>query len=264
MIRFEQTFDAAALDYDSSRPLYPAALYTDLLCHVPLTVQSRVLEIGLGTGKASEQILRTGCSLTGLEPGNNLAALAAERLKGYANLSLLNCTLQDYAGEGAPFDLIYAATAFHWIEEEYGYCKVFKLLREGGSFARFAYHAGSDRSRPQLAQQIESLYQQYMRKGDKPSPPPKEFGREDAEALAAVALRYGFVEPRSFLYQMTKDFSAEEYLALLRTYPDHMALPEQKREGLFAGIANAIQQHGGTLTVFYTVDMELAQKPEKY
>ena len=63
---------------------------------------------------------------------------------------------------------------------------------------------------------------------------------------------------------MTKDFSAEEYLALLRTYPDHMALPEQDREGLFAGIANAIQQHGGTLTVFYTVDMELAQKPEKY
>ena len=217
MIRFEQTFDAAALDYDSSRPLYPAALYTDLLRHVPLTAQSCVLEIGLGTGKASEPILRTGCSLTGLEPGSNLAVLAAERLKGYANLSLLNCTLQDYAGEGAPFDLIYAATAFHWIPEEYGYRRVFKLLREGGSFARFAYHAGGDRSRPQLAQQIEGLYQQYMRKGDKPSPPPKEFGREDAEALAAVALRYGFVEPRSFLYQMTKDFSVEEYLALLRT-----------------------------------------------
>jgi hypothetical protein len=56
----------------------------------------------------------------------------------------------------------------------------------------------------------------------------------------------------------------EEYPALLRTYPDHMALPEQKREGLLTGIANAIQRHAGTLTVFYTVDMELVQKPEKY
>ena len=163
MIRFEQTFDAAALDYDSNRPPYPAALYADLLRHVPLTAQSRVLEIGLGTGKASEPILRTGCSLTGLEPGSNLEALAAERLKGYANLSLLNCTLQDYAGEGAPFDLIYAATAFHWIEEEYGYRRVFELLREGGSFARFAYHAGSDRSRPQLAQEI-ALYEKRNNK----------------------------------------------------------------------------------------------------
>ena len=263
MTSFEQTFDRAALDYDSSRPQYPAALYADLLHDVPLTAQSRVLEIGLGTGKASGPILQTGCSLTGLEPGGSLAALAAERLKGFPNLSLLNCTLQDYAGEGAPFDLIYAATAFHWLPEEYGYRRVLELLREGGSFARFAYHAGCDRSRPQLAKEIESLYQQYMRKGDKPSPPPKEFGRADAEALAGAALQYGFVKPRSFLYWMKKDFSAGEYLALLRTYPDHMALPERDREGLFAGIANAIQKYGGTLTVFYTVDMELAQKPAR-
>ena len=84
MIRFEQTFDAAALDYDSSRPLYPAALYTDLLRHVPLTAQSRVPEIGLGTGKASGPVLQTGCSLTGLEPGEQsggAGSRAAKRIR---------------------------------------------------------------------------------------------------------------------------------------------------------------------------------------
>ena len=48
MIRFEQTFDAAALDYDSSRPLYPAALYTDLLRHVPLTARVVILRFVYG------------------------------------------------------------------------------------------------------------------------------------------------------------------------------------------------------------------------
>ena len=81
MIRFEQTFDAAALDYDSSRPLYPAALYTDLLRHVPLTAQSRVLEIGLGTGKASGPALQMAVPFNRLKLGKTICdALAAERL----------------------------------------------------------------------------------------------------------------------------------------------------------------------------------------
>ena len=57
---------------------------------------------------------------------------------------------------------------------------------------------------------------------------------------------------------MTKDFSAEEYLALLRTYPDHMALPEQVAEGLFM-IATPSNNTAVLLTVFYTVDMELGK-----
>ena len=49
-------------------------------------------------------------------------------------------------------------------------------------------------------------------------------------------------------------------MGLLRTYPDHMSLEPQSREGLFHGIYDAIERHGGVMTVYYTVDLELARK----
>ena len=35
-------------------------------------------------------------------------------------------------------DLVYSASAFHWIPEEIGYSKVYEMLKPGGAFARFA------------------------------------------------------------------------------------------------------------------------------
>ena len=72
-------------------------------------------------------MLETGCSLTGLEPGGNLGDLAKKRLGGYENLDLRGLTLQDYDCPDNAFDLVYAATAFHWIPEEYGYRRVYDL-----------------------------------------------------------------------------------------------------------------------------------------
>ena len=49
-------------------------------------------------------------------------------------------------------------------------------------------------------------------------------------------------------------------MELLRTYPDHMKLEEEKREKLFTGIYEAIQRHGGVITVYYVMDLELGRK----
>ena len=97
---FERTFDNAAAEYDSVRPEYPQALYRDILRYQPLAGESQALEIGLGSGKASGPVLDTGCRLTGLEPGGNLAALARKRLGRYPNFTLLEQTLQDYSCPG--------------------------------------------------------------------------------------------------------------------------------------------------------------------
>ncbi|MBE6759023.1 MAG: class I SAM-dependent methyltransferase [Ruminococcaceae bacterium] len=253
---FERTFDNAAAAYDRARPEYPDELYRDLLRYRSMDERSRALEIGVGTGKASAPILATGCSLIGIEPGETLAAMAREKLGRHNNFSLLVQTLQESDFPPESFDLIYAATAFHWIPEEYGYPKVYELLRHGGVFARFAYHAAQDSSRPRLAEEIQELYDRLMPRTGKA----KGFGEADAQALAQTALRYGFADAEYHLYRFPRDFTAEGYMLLLSTYPDHMNLEAENRERLFRGIYDAIERHGGVITVNYIVDLELARK----
>lgn len=255
---FQRNFDREAGDYDAARPEYPRELYRDMFAYQPIDKNSRALEIGLGTGKASGPILDTGCSLTGLEPGGNLGALAKKRLERYDNLTLYELTLQDYSCPDNAFDLIYAATAFHWIPEEYGYKRVYGLLRPGGAFARFAYHAGPDRERRELTEEVYELYRRYM-DGGKGRYRPLTYS--DRDRLLAAPQKYGFIDTRLFLYEFTKDFTAGEYMGLLRTYPDHMALEPSDRQELFDGIYDAIERHGGVMTVYYTVDMELGRRP---
>lgn len=253
---FEKTFDNAAVDYDTSRPAYLNEIYEDIFACKPLTPHSRVLEIGLGTGKAARPFLDTHCRFVGIEPGRDLAALAKQKFRKYANFSLHIQTLQDYVCEDSSFDLIYAATVFHWIPEEYGYKRVYNLLKDGGVFARFAYHAGPDKGRAALSHELAELYQKYMPRRSRPA----EFCEADARKLAGKARAYGFSGVKWRLYHTTKDFTADEYMSLLRTYPDHMKLAASARKELFAGIFKAIENNGGIITVYYTMDLELAKK----
>ena len=87
-----------------------------------------------------------------------------------------------------------------------------------------------------------------------------EFGEEDAKKIADIAKGYGFSDIEYHLYQTTKDFTADEYIKLLQTYPDHMKLPEPQRNELFKGIHDAIVQNGGVITIYYVMDLELARK----
>jgi len=253
---FEKTFDNAVAEYEKTRPGYLPAIFEDIFRYQPVSADSSVLEIGMGTGMATRPFLETGCRFVGVEPGENLAELAMHKYRGYANFSMQTQSLQDYVCPDESFDLIYAATAFHWIPEEYGYRRVYELLKNGGAFARFRYYAGSDKGRPALTDEIQALYRECMQREK-----PREFGEADAKAVADIAKKYGFIDTRYMLYQKTKDFTADEYMSLLRTYPDHMKLPESQRSLLFDGIHHAIMRNGGVMTVYYTMDLELARKP---
>lgn len=201
-------------------------------------------------------MLEKDCHLIAIEPGENLARFTQDKYREYNKFSLFNQTLQEYVCPADSFDFIYAATSFHWIPEEYGYKRVYELLKSGGAFARFAYHAGKDKGRESLALEMQELYKKYMNATREP----KEYSDDDAWTLADVASKYGFADIEYKLYYWTKDFTADEYMKLLMTYPDHMALEETSRENLFRGIYDAINKNGGVITVYYTMDLQLARK----
>lgn len=89
----------------------------------------------------------------------------------------------------------------------------------------------------------------------------KIYGEEEARERAEVAARYGFVDIQYKLYHRVRTFTAAEYVQLVSTYSDHVALEEEKRKRFFAEIRQVIERLGGEISIYDTLDLQLARKP---
>ena len=256
MTEYNDFFDNNFKLYDKVRPEYPDELYVDILKYKPLVKSSRVFEIGIGTGKATQFFIDFGCQIASVEPGPKMAKFVRNKYKDYEDFSCYNMTFEKYMGMNNTFDLIYSATAFHWLDQNVAFEKSFKLLKSNGALARFAYHAGKDTSHPELMAEIDKLYAEYM-PNDKEYMP---YSEKDAEKSAFLAADYGFTDIQYKIYNFKKSFTADEYIKLLSTYPDHMSLEEEKRKEFFKKIKSAIKKYGDEISVNYIVDLLLARK----
>lgn len=251
------TFDTVASTYEKLRPGYVDALYQDIFAYCPLDASSHAVEVGIGGGQATEPILETGCAVTAVEPGEHFSALCQEKFAAYPNFSVVNGKFEETDFPPECSDLVYSASAFHWVPEEVGYRKVFEMLKSGGAFARFANHPFKDKGRPGMHEALQEIYAVYM----PGSLVPKEYTEEAARSRAEIAVKYGFTDIQHHLYRRTRDFTAAEYVQLLGTYSDHIAIEETTRRKFFGEIELAINDLGGTITIYDTIDLQLARKP---
>ena len=76
---FRKTFDKIPEDFDKYRPRYCDELFEELAKRCELGPNKKVLEIGPGTGQATEPILKTGCDYTAIEIGENFTAFMKEK-----------------------------------------------------------------------------------------------------------------------------------------------------------------------------------------
>lgn len=253
----ETTFNTVYSEYDKWRPTYVKELYDDIFAAKEIDASSNVLKIGIGTGQATLPFLEKGCALSAIELGSELAQYVKQKYLDYSRFDVINTAFQDYECRPNSFDLVFSATAFHWIPEEIGYPKVHEILKSGGVFARFANHPYKDKGREALHQAIQKLYSVYMPRVAEH----KEYCEDDARKLAETASKYGFVNSTYHLYRRTRTFTAKEYTCLLGTYSDHIAIEERTRKKFFAEIEGVINDFSGEITVYDTLDLQLARKP---
>lgn len=252
------TFDTVAETYKKLRPGYVKALYDAVFAYQPLDSSCKALEVGIGGGQATKPVLDTGCSVLAVEPGENFCSLCRETFRAYPGFSVVQGKFEETVLEKETYDLVYSASAFHWVPEEVGYKKVFDCLKKGGAFARFANHPYKDKSRPGMHEALQEVYAVYM-PGTLAS---DEYTDEKARKRAEIAMKYGFVDVQHHLFHRTRDFTAAEYIQLLGTYSDHIAIEKETRGRFFAEIEQAINRMGGVITIFDTMDLQLARKPE--
>ena len=256
------TFDTVAGAYDKFRPGYPDELFRAIFAYRPIDAASRVVEVGIGAGQATPPFLKTGCALTAVEYGEQLAQLCREKFAAYPAFSAIAGKFEDTRFPDDAFDLVYSATAFHWVPEELGYPQVFRMLKSGGAFARFRNHPYPGRDDPALSEAVQRAYAEYYYPYYGKAPrTPREYTVAEAEELAKVAEKYGFIDIRCAVFSRTRTFTAGEYRGLIGTYSDHITIGEPVREKFFSAVEEAIERHGGSITIHDTIDLQLARKP---
>ena len=257
----EWTFDTVASTYEKLRPGYVTELYQTIFNYISIDENSNVLEIGSGGGQATAPMLTTGCQLTAVEYGEHFSELLKEKFKEFIRFSVITDKFENVQFEDNVFDLVFSASAFHWVPEEIGYNKVRNILKSGGVFARFANHPYRDKGKPELSKEIDKIYDEYYYKfHNKKREALMEFTEKQAKDRAMIASKYGFTDIRYELFYRQRIFTAKEYIELLGTYSDHIAIEEQIRMKFFSKIQEAINHHGGTITVYDTIDLQLARK----
>ena len=254
------TFDTVAETYEKLRPGYVDELYQTIFEYKPINNTSSVVEIGIGGGQATLPFLQTGCNLTAIDCGENFCKICREKFKSYPNFSAVSGKFED-VDIGCEYDLLYSASAFHWIPEGIGYKKVYDMLKDGGVFARFANHPYRDKEKPELSAEMDRIYAEYYCKYHNKEPKPLvEYTEQQAYDRALIAEKYGFTDVRYKLFYRTRTFTAKEYIMLLGTYSDHIAIEATIRNAFFAKIEDAINRHGGYITIYDTIDLQLARR----
>ena len=154
--RLRQTFDQAADSYDRVRPDYPDELFDDLVALTGVTPGDHLLEVGCATGKATRPLARRGFRITCIELGAGLAATARVNLAGFPVEVIQGAFEQWQPTE--PASLVYAATAWHWIDPAVRYQRAWRALRPGGHLAIWgAGHVFTDGGDPFFLE-IQDVY----------------------------------------------------------------------------------------------------------
>lgn len=249
-------FDEDAGNYDALRPTYTKPLFDDIIAYSELNESKRALEIGIGTGQATLPILDTGCGVTAVELGENLAGYVEQKFAAFAGFRVIHTSFESFAGVEGTYDLIYAATAFHWLEQDSGLRKIHSLLKPGGSIALFWNHPFVGRDEDELHQEIRRIYLKY-RPSDRI---PVAFSADQCRKYEEALESHEFSDIVSKIYDSTRILTGQQYILLLNTYSDHRALPEKIKPRLEGEIASAIDQHGGKLRIYDTMDLYLARK----
>jgi SAM-dependent methyltransferase len=233
------TFDEIAADYDARRPDYPAALFDDLAREAP--PDARVLEVGCGTGKATEGLARTGRDIFALDPGANMLAQARRRLSGFANIRFAESTFEAWAPAQMSFELICAAQAWHWVDPAVGYAKAARLLSPTGRLAIF----GNVQARPPEPFRSNIAFAFDAAFGRAPGGAMPDTYAPGGRIPAAFAA-CGLFEMLPMLhYERAVTVSAESFVGLVATFSDTRMLPEPARDAFLRRLGDAIDAAGG-------------------
>ena len=250
------TFNRVASLYDEVRPGYPDELIEDVIALSGISSDGKILEVGCGTGQATRPFAERGYDMLCLDIGAELIEIAKKELHQLGNIAFSVCSFEDWSPD-CSFDLIISSTAFHWVDPAVRYVKAAEVLSETGALAVFSNtHIRKDEG---FFADVQDVYRRHVPEWCQPS----ENAKPSSPTSSVEPGLDRFSEPTGQVYLWDAYYTAKEYVRLLNTYSGHIALPDQKRQGLFDDIEEFINvKYDGRILKHYEAVLDVRKKKD--
>ena len=250
------TFDQDAEAYDRSRPVAPGAVFDEVMQRASLSAGSSVVEIGPGTGQATQHLAARGLDVVAVELGPRLAERARANLAAFPQVSVVTASFESWDPGAARFDGVFACNSFHWIDPDIRFAKAAAVLRRGGHLAVLATPWVVPETADRFWWDVQHDWAAVGARFD-PATMHPDFIRDDL-ALAVRASRV-FEEPTITRRLFEIAFSADGYATNLSTQSGVKELPEKARAELIARIRQRVEDQGGRVTAHLLAVLTIAR-----
>ena len=139
-----QKFSGKSDIYEAARPAYAPALMAWLSTALKLGPESRIADVGAGTGKLTAQLLATGAMVYAVEPNADMRAKAIAILNHEAHFHPIAAPAENTGLPAHSFHLITAASAFHWFDAQAFRAECQRLLLPEGQVCLIWNHRKLD------------------------------------------------------------------------------------------------------------------------
>ena len=240
-------FELEAERYDRCRPRYPDVVIDRLLGPEPSGLE--VLDVGCGTGIAARSMAERGARVLGVELAPGMAEIARRH-----GIAVEIAAFEDWDAAGRTFDLVTSAQAWHWLDMPTGTAKAASLLRPNGNLGLIWSGGGHP---DDLADALEDVYATVV--------PNDTHGlfrgyaanrssdiREGLGGVVdAITANPDFGAATEDWFPWAHPYQRDEWLELLLTNSQYLALDETLRHRLLDAVRTTIDDHGGSFVMNY-------------
>lgn len=257
-ILYRTTFNNQARLYHEARPEYPEEIFDALVSETHLSTNAQLLEIGPGTGQATLPMAERGYDITAIELGEQLATVAKDELKYNQNVEIITGAFEEIELSEESFDLVYSATAFHWIDPAVKFNKSHKLLKQDGHLAiiRTCHIITVDTQI--FFEATQSIYKKYTDIAEKAA---------KSRVLDIVDIKPDILDEELFrpvffkVFPMQIVYSTEKYIKLLNTFSETIAMQEEERSSFLNEMDELIEnEFNGNITEQYGIPLTIGKK----